>query len=192
MEYSDLQAPFIKGGLGRDFSKKEIVNPQIFSPEKPIKARASIPAVMRGDWHSAHRTGHIGEVEPHTYPGEDEKCHSEAESGGDCMNDGMDEGEIFLCDNDRYTEHGAVGGNQGQEDTEGGIQPRRTLLHNDFEHLDKHRYDEDEGCGLHISQPERHEHIVLQEPCHGSGYRHDKCHRHTHAEGGIYVFSTLL
>jgi hypothetical protein len=55
---------------------------------------------------------------------------------------------------ERHAEHGAVGGDQGQVDTEHPVQERARLAHYHFRELHDHGNDQDEGDRAQVSEPQ--------------------------------------
>ena len=137
------------------------------------------------DGHAAHALGNVDQLELFAHAGKDGQGQSEANGCGEGIDDGLQQVEVLLDDQNGYTQHGAVGGDERQEDAQGLIERRRDLLEDDFDHLHQGGNDQDEGDGLQILQSEGVEHIGLNEPRNDGGQRHDEGNGCRHAQRGV-------
>lgn len=115
----------------------------------------------------------------------DNESQGKAESGREGVNHALKQIIILLDNQDGYTQHGTVGSNQRQEDTERLIKCRRNLLQDNLYHLNQGCNHEDERQGLEILQSERIEYILLNTPGNDGCQGQDKSDGTTHTDGCI-------
>ncbi len=101
------------------------------------------------------------------------------------ISDALQQVELLLDHQDRDAQHGAVGGDQGQEDAQRLIERRRELLEHDLDHLHEGRNHEDEDDRLHIDDVQRHEHIGLNQPRHDGRNGHHEGYGSSHAQRSL-------
>ena len=131
--------------------------------------------------HAAHAFGDIDQLQLLTHTGKDRQRQAEADGRREGIDHTLQQVEVFLNTKDSHTEHGAVGGNERQEDAQRLIQGGRDLLEYNLYHLHQGGNDEDEGYGLQVLQSVGFEDVFLDQPRDDGGQRHHKgyCCRHT-------------
>ena len=157
-----------------------------------MKANESRPAESREqtgreqhDGHALHALRDLYQLELLTHAGEDRQSQTEADSRREGIDDGLQQIEVFLDHEDGHTEHGAVGRNQRQEDTQCLIEGGRHLLEDDLHHLHEGGNHEDEGYRLQILQPEGIEHELLYTPGNDRGERQHEGYGCRHTQRGV-------
>ena len=97
--------------------------------------------------------------------------------------------EIIAClhSHQRHAQHGAVGGDHGQEHAQSLIKGGDALFQEHFHHLHDGGDDQNEGHGLHILQIQSDQQQI-HGPAGSGSQRHDEGDRHAHAQGGVDVF----
>ena len=91
----------------------------------------------------------------------------EAQAAADTEHHALQEVVALLHVHQSCTQHGAVGGNEGQVDAQGLIKARHTLFQEHLHHLYDGGNDQNEGYGLHIFHFKRNQ----QEGVHRPGSR---------------------
>ena len=137
------------------------------------------------DGHALHALGNLSQLELLAHAGEYRQRQTEADGRREGIDHRLQQVEVFLDAEDGDTEHGAVGGDQGQEDAKGLIEGGRYLLQNNLDQLHQRGDDEDKGDGLQILQAEGVEHVFLYQPGDDGGQRQHKGDGGRHAQRGV-------
>jgi len=136
----------------------------------------------QGDGDTLHALGHSGELHLLADAGKDDERQGEADGNAGGIDNALQQVHVLLHNQDGHTKDGTVGGDEGQEDTQGLVEGGGNLLEDDFYHLDKAGYDEDVGNGLEVAQIEGHQDIIIDKVGDEGGKQHDEKHGSTHAD----------
>ena len=167
------------------------------NPRKSHERQGKDAGGDQGDRGALHALGRLHQVDVLAHTGEDDQRQGEAESDAHSVDHRLAEAQHvghaaiveLLGDNgQRHAEDGAVGRNQGQEHTQGGVERRADFLQDDLHHLHQGGDDEDEGDGLHeFVQPQGNQDVLVHEPGHqgGQGQHEDDGCAHAQGRGGF-------
>ncbi len=149
-----------------------------------------------GDGHALHAFGYVGQCQLFAETGEDYQGQTEADGGAQGKPNageqiGIHAGTVVgaFGHENGYTQDAAVGGDQGEEYSQGLIQGGADFLQDDFHQLHQGCNDEDKGNGLQILQAEGIQHVRLQQIGHQGGQCQHEGHGCTHAHSGVHFFA---
>lgn len=117
--------------------------------------------------------------------GKDNERQGKTKSCREGVNHTLKQIEVFLNNQNGYTQHGTVGCDKRQEDTQCLIESWRNLLEDNLHHLYQSGYDKDERKSLKILQTESIEHVLLNTPGDNGCQSQDEGNGTTHTDGGI-------
>ena len=135
--------------------------------------------------HTLHALGNLHQLELLAHTSKHSERQSEANGCGEGVDYRLQEVVVLLDAEDGHTKHGAVGGDEGEEDAKRLIESRRHFLKHDFDQLYQRGNDQNESDGLQILEAEGVEHVFLYQPGNDGGkcqHKRDSCR---HAQRGI-------
>ena len=119
--------------------------------------------------------------------GEQEDGQQEAQTAGDTVDHRLNEVVAVLHVQQHNAQNCAVGGDQGQIHAQSGIQSGHGLLEEHLDELHQRSDDQNECHGLHVSQIQRDQDVLVHHKAHGGGQTHNEGNGHAHAHCGIHL-----
>ena len=98
----------------------------------------------KSDRSALHGLGHTAGLKAFTHASHKDQGQQEARTRGKGVDEGVDEAQFIALNHEGNTHHTAVGGDEGQEDTQRGVQGGNGLFEEHFHELHQRRDDEED------------------------------------------------
>ena len=141
----------------------------------------------QADGEALHASGNLAAFQTLAHAGHQHDRQGEAQRGEGAVEHAVEQVVAFGHVQRGHAQHRAVGGDEGQIDTQRRVDGRHGLFQEHFHELNQRRNHQNEGDGLHVFQAQGHQNPGIDHVAEQRRNGHDEGNGHAHAGSGLHL-----